>query len=137
MKATRDEMKKEAIKLMKKMKIYGSVIRTFKNDDIIEDSEPPIGACYDLETEMVQAKEEVEKKYGVLVYHMVRSWTEMGEMWAFLVVSQYKEEWADIEDNVKDGYVYSYVHNVDEPMFSEFGDIVVERTVAGGLRRIG
>jgi hypothetical protein len=56
-----------------------------------------------------------------------------------LCVSQNPDSIDDfISDTGRRGqyYVYSYVWNKTEPMFSEFGDIVVQ-SFGGGIKRIG
>jgi len=46
MKATREEMKDEAIKRMKKLGIYAETIKQFEKENLISISEPPMGAFY-------------------------------------------------------------------------------------------
>ena len=56
--------------------------------------------------------------------------------YSMLCVCMYPEESDMNEEDLKDGYAFSYVLNVDAPDCSEFGTICVKPTF-GGLRRIG
>ena len=48
----------------------------------------------------------------------------------------YQDEYEMDNDDIKDGYIMSYVVNHDCPDLSEFGSIAV-KSVGGGLVRIG
>lgn len=58
-----------------------------------------------------------------MVYHILHSYTEFGELLAILYVSQYKEEWKIDREDLKEGITFSYVYNIDCPEYSEFGSI--------------
>ena len=79
---------------------------------------------------------EFENKYNALVYHVIHTLTEFGELYHFLYVSDYDEEWEMDNDDIKDNYVMCYVWNKDIPEFSEFGTIAV-RQKFGGIVRVG
>ena len=63
--------------------------------------------------------------------------TSIGEMYDFLIVSAYPEEWDDtlLPAGNDTFYAYAYVWNVTDDYCSEFGDIVVH-SFGGGIKRI-
>ena len=133
-KVSRDIKKEEAIKRMKMLGIYDETIKQFEEENLISCSEPPFGANYWINDEQEEIVKNFEAEYNALVYFVIRSYTQFGTLDSFLYVSDYDEEWEyDIQD-MKDGYVYSYVYNYDEPMFSEIGSIGVQERFGGLIR---
>lgn len=130
---TREEMKNEAIKRMRKLGLFSQVIKEFKEEDILHLSESG-GYLYWLDEKQKKIVEDFEKESGNIVYHVVRSFTNMGEMLSLLIVSKYEEDWEMDWENIPDGYVFSYVVNLDEPMFSEYGTITVQNRIGGLVR---
>jgi hypothetical protein len=57
-------------------------------------------------------------------------------MYELLCISEHEEEWEDILEWIKKGYVFSYVWNKAYDYDSEFGDIVV-KSFGGGIARVG
>ena len=135
MKVTREMKKEEAIKRLKALKIIDDVINQFEKDDIIMVSEPPFGGLYWLNDEEKQMVKEFEEKYDVLVYMVVRAFTNFGKLDSMLFVSNYEEEWEYEHYNIEEGYVMSYTINHDAPICSDMGSIVV-KPMSGGLVRI-
>lgn len=136
MNVSRVDKKKEAIKRMEVLDIFGETIRQFEEEGLISYSEPPMGTNFWLNDEQEKAVREFEKEYDALVYFGVRAYTEFGTLDAFLYVSDYEEEWEMDNGELKDGYVYAYVYNHDVPEFSEIGLVRVQPRF-GGLVRIG
>lgn len=128
--------KEEAIKRMKILKMYGPVIKDFKDNDNIMESCPPLWACYYLDDDTMKKIKEIEKKYNLLVYHVIRSYTEFGELLNLLYVSNYEEEWEEDKLFLYDGLETAYVINLDNEDFSELGMIKIMTAPSGGLRRI-
>lgn len=133
--ATRDEMKKEAVKRMKALGIYGPAIKQFEKSNIVMVSEPNGGLYWadDDEREMIK---QFEEKYGGLVYIVVRQYFEFGRCDSLLYVSKHKEEWDMDNEDINDRIPMSYTVNHDWPDGSEFGSIAVSPLV-GGLVRVG
>jgi len=131
----RTELKQEAIKRLKMLKVINNVISDFEQEDKLNVSEFG-GILFWLDDEVVKKKiSELEEKYGVVVYHVILSQTEFGTMYSFLYVSEEMEYWAeDREELEREGYTYAYVFNKTYPEFSEGGGIIVE-PMNGGLRR--
>lgn len=136
MNATRLEKKQEAIKRMEVLDVYSEAIRQFEEEGLINCSEPPFGANYWLNDEQKKVVREFQEEYNALVYFAVTTYTEFGKLDAFLYVSDYPDEWASDNRDLKDGYLYAYVYNHDCPEYSEIGLIKVQPRF-GGLVRIG
>lgn len=133
---TNIEKKQEAIARMKMWGIYGPVIEQFDKKGIVSESAPPLGACFWLNDEQLARVREFEKEYDAVVYHVIHSYTSIGEMESYLYVSNYPEEWEMDREDIKMGQQLVYVYNYDDPEFSELGSIGIRRTAAGGLQRM-
>ena len=126
------EKKAEAIKRMKILGIFPDAIEQFEKDDLVSISEPPYGALYWLDKKTKRQVARFEKKFSALVYIVIRTYSkDFGTMDSYLFVSNYKEEeWQMDIDDLEQGKALAYVYNHDEPMFSEFGSIGIEKTFA-------
>ena len=78
----------------------------------------------------------IEKEHKCKVYAVTHEFTEFGELYDFLIVTDYPEEWDDL--------VYTqgncdtdcdYVWNKDDDWCSDFGSITVQ-SFGGGIKRI-
>ena len=132
-----DAKKNKAIELMKKLDIYKPYIDGFEKSGRICFFENFGGFWVDQEPLIVNKIKELEEKYNCLVYAVTHELTSIGEMYDFLIVSAYPEEWDDTIFQTATGtfYAYAYVWNVDDDYCSEVGDIVV-RSFGGGIKRI-
>lgn len=132
-----DAKKNKAIELMKKLDIYKPYIDGFEKSGKVCSFENYGGFWVDQEPLILGKIKELEEKYNCLVYAVTHEMTSIGEMYDFLIVSNYPEEWDDTLLSAGDGtfYAYAYVWNVDDDYCSEFGDIVV-RSFGGGIKRI-
>ncbi len=135
MKVSMENKKKEAIKRMEALDIYSETIRQFEEENLISYSEAPLGTNYWLTTEQREIVKAFEEEYNALVYFIVRTETEFGTLDSFLYVSDHEDEWEMDNEDLKDGYIVSYVYSYDAPEFSEFGSIMVQPRF-GGLVRI-
>lgn len=135
---TRDEMKAEAVRRMRALRIFPESIKQFENSDYVSLSEPPFGANYWLSDTEKDMASKVEEMSGGLVYFVVRTWTKIGEMISFLYVEKEEDEWCYFGEGSDNevAYVMTYTYNLDAPDCSEFGEILVEPK-NGGLQRIG
>ena len=130
------DKKKEAIKRMKEWGIFPQTIKQFENEGLISESAPPFGACFWIEDEQLDRVREFEKEHDALVYHVIHSYTNLGEMEAYLYVSNYIDEWKYDHEDIKEGQQLCYVYNHDAPDCSEFGTIGIKLTPAAGLVRV-
>ena len=136
-KVTRENKKKEAIKRMEKLGLFKPCIKAFAKYDELQLTEPTGGLYEFSENEELNTKiKEFEEEYDALVYHVIHTYTQFGELYNFLYVSDYEEEWEmDIAD-IADNYAVAYVWNKSDDWMSEIGGIAV-RERFGGLVRVG
>ena len=131
----KEERFKEAIERMKLLKLDKDCIEAFTKGKVWESE--GFGALYQLrdEEQMIVDKFEAHHK-DCLVYHMIHNKFEFGECYSILYVSPDTDEWQRDKDDIKEGYVFAYVENVDNDWCSEFGSIAV-KSQFGGLVRLG
>lgn len=137
MKATRQQKKEKALKIMKKLGIYKPYIEGFKENDYVCFFEQFAG-FWDYQTPELEAKrKEIEKKYNCLVYAITHEYLEDDELYSFLIVTNYPEEWKHLlqETGPNKYYAMAYVWNKSCEWCSEFGDVVIQNAL-GGIRRI-
>ena len=77
----------------------------------------------------------VEEDYDIRVYHISHCYTSFGELLNLLYVTSYEEEWEKDWYDLEENCPFSYVINLDEPSFSEFGAIGI-RIAGGGIIRV-
>ncbi len=136
-KVTREKKKEEAIKRMGMLGLFKPCIKAFDRHNELQLTEPTGGLYEFSDNEELNEKiKTFEEDYNALVYHVIHTYTQFGELYNFLFVSDYEEEWEmDIAD-VKDGYAIAYVWNKSDDWLSEMGGIAVQERF-GGLVRVG
>lgn len=127
----------EAVQRMKNLGLMRESIQAFKKKNEIWLSEMT-GGLYEISSdkELNEIIRNIEQEYNLLVYHVIHTYTNFGELYNLLYVSDYMEEWEMDNEDISDGYVMAYVHNKSCEWCSEFGTISVRPTF-GGLVRIG
>ena len=131
-----ENKKKEAIQRMNILGLFKPCIKAFENRFEVQLSEMTGGLYEFYSDEELNAKvKEFEEEYDALVYHVIYTFTQFGELYSFLYVSDHKEEWEMDNEDIADGYIMAYVWNKDAEWCSEFGTISV-RERFGGLVRI-
>ena len=134
---SKETKKVEAIKRMQMLGLHKPCITAFKNRDEVWLSEYT-GGLYEFSdnAELVEKVREFEEEYNALVYHVIHSPTGFGDLYNFLYVSNYEEEWEMDNANITDGYAMAYVWNKTVDWCSEFGTIAVTERF-GGIVRVG
>lgn len=135
MNTPREIKKTEAIHRMICMGIIEDAIKQFEKEDIVMVCEPPIGGLYWLNAEEKKMVQEFEEENNALVYLVVRSFTNIGQMDNIFYVSDYMEEWHMDRDDIAENLACVYVKNYDMPDCSEFGTIAYKGVGGGILRR--
>jgi hypothetical protein len=136
-KVPKDAKKLEAVIRMEMLGLFKPCIKSFDKYDEVQLSEPTGGLYEFNDDEELNAKvKEFEEQYDGLVYHVIHSYTEFGELYSFLYVSDYEEEWEMDKADIEDGYAVAYVWNKTDEWMSELGGIAV-RELFGGLVRVG
>lgn len=128
------KQKAEAIKRMKKLGIIKDAIDQFKDDDMVMVSEN--GFLFWIDDDLKQMVKDFENEYEALVYMVVHSKTQFGDLYSMLYVSKHEEEWEMDNEDLTEGYVIAYVKNVTDDWCSEIGSIAVKNRF-GGLVRVG
>lgn len=134
----RVQQKEIAIKCMEKLDIYKPYINKFKSKAGIPCFFENFAGFYvDQEPVIYEKVKEVESEYDCLVYAITHEVTDLGETWSMLCVPQSCEGIEDVlgSFNLREYYAFSYVWNKTNPIFSEFGDIVI-KSFGGGVKRI-
>ena len=125
----------EAIERMKLLKLDNSCIEAFVKGKVWESE--GYGALYEVNQKEQELIDNFEKNHpNCLVYHMIHNVFEFGECYSMLYVSGDKEEWEQDKQDIKDGYTFAWVENVDLDWCSEFGSIAIKPSI-GGLVRLG
>ena len=133
----RNTMKAEAVKYMGILKLDKRCIQAFKaKKQSVWMSSGPFGGLYEADDKLKNMIKDVEIEHDIIVYHVVDGFVMGMHCYSMLCVCKYPEEYEMNEEDLKDGYAFSYVLNVDAPDCSEFGTICV-KPIFGGLRRIG
>lgn len=127
-----EKMKKEAIERMKLLKMHENPIAEFEKEGKLNLSEQ--GILFWLNEKEQNMVDEFEKEHNALVYHVVKSHTNIGLMYSLLYVSCYEEEWLYDSENIKNEISFAYVINVDSPDCSEFGSIGIRPCFGGVIR---
>ena len=136
-KVSREKKKEEAIKRMKVLGLFKPCIKAFEKYDELQLTEPTGGLYEFSDNEELNAKiKEFEEEYNALVYHVILTYTQFGELYNFLYVSDYPEEYEFEMEELEDGYAIAYVWNKTDDWMSELGGIAVTERF-GGIIRVG
>ncbi len=129
--------KNKAIELMKTLDIYKPYIDGFEKEDKVCFYEMFAGYWVDQEPEIEQKMKEIENKYNCVVYAITHEFTDIGELYDFLIVTDYKSEHKTLLQRQSNGdhIAFAYVWNKDDELCSEFGSIGV-KSFGGGIRRV-
>lgn len=135
---TREEMKKKALEIMKKLDIYEPYIKGFEDKNDVCFFERYAGYWAWQEEEIMKKMKELEERFGFLVYAITHEFTSFGECWSFIYVSQHEseQEWCLQECGGNTYIVPSYVWNASYEEMSEPGDISIS-AMMGGITRVG
>lgn len=123
----------EAIKRMKLLKLDNSCIEAFVKGKVWESE--GFGALYEVNQKEQELIDNFEKNHpNCLVYHMIHNIFEFGECYSMLYVSPDTDEWEQDKQDIKDGYTFAWVENVDLDWCSEFGSIAIKPSFGGLVR---
>ena len=134
---TREEMKQEAIRYLKRLDIFKPYIKGFENKDMVCFFEEFGGYWLYQEPEIAAKVKTFEEETGNLVYAVTHEYTAFGEIWDFLYVSKYVEDGTDFVYSQGNGrfIVDAYAWNRTDDGCSEFGSIEVV-SMGGGIKRV-
>ena len=130
------ERKKKAIEIMTRMDIYKPYITGFSNSDHVCYFEHFGGYWVEQEPEIHEKMRQIENDHKCTVYAITHDFTEFGECYSFLLITNYKNEWKNlVESDGNTHYAFAYVWNKDDDYCSEFGTVGV-KSFGGGITRI-
>jgi hypothetical protein len=130
--------KEIAIKCLEKLDVYKPYVRKFKSKAGIPCFFENYGGFYADQDEILSNKiKTLQEEYGVLVYAITHEFSDLGETWSMLCVSQNPDSIDDFisEYDKNSFYTYAYVWNKTDDFCSEFGDIIVN-SFGGGIKRV-
>lgn len=154
MKASREEMKMEAIRRLEVLEQEGlvdTVVKDFKNgilyyseptaipeDSIlgllVSENERVIPVLYYLDNKKWLEKiKEVEEKYHLMVYHAVHYRAMWGEVLDLIYVGEDKDSWQTETDGK--GFHMIYAWNITEDSYSELGGAEY-KSLMGGVMKV-
>ena len=139
MNTTKEQRKIKALELMQKLDIYKPYIKGFETDNKVCYFERFAGFWAWQDEDLIAKLKEIEEKYNCTIYAITHEFTEFGELYDFLLVTDYPEEWKDLVYKGRinnQHYAFAYCYNKDDDFCSEFGTIAIE-SFGGGIRRIG
>ncbi len=130
--------KRQAIKHMEQIGIYDEYIKEFEKNNTVCYFEMFGGYWAFQKPELQEKIKELQDKYNCIVYAVTHEFTDFGECYSFLLVTDYRNEWkynvCPQDNNIF--YAFAYVWNKDDDFCSEFGTIAI-KSFGGGIRRIG
>ncbi len=136
MNTTKEQRKEKAIELMKKLDIYKPYIKEFKKSGNICIFENFAGYCTWNDKKLFLKIKEIESKYNCTIFTVIHKYTELGEIFDFLLVNDYKNNWNHIlttKDNFN--YIFVYEWNKTNTNLSGFCTITIVNS-NGGIRRV-
>lgn len=134
MKKMQEQIKQEAIERMKILKLHKRVIQEFEKEDKLNKSEGQLGELYYLDEKEQALVKEYERKNNVLVYHIIHTFSNLGETYELLYVTQEKEDWKDEKRDLKRSFATVKVIVINYQENSEIGVIGFESKNGGIIR---
>lgn len=125
----------KAINNMQYLNILPEAIKDFEENGKIYVSENGLGILYNMSADLEKKVKEMEEKYNLTIYHIIKDFFEFGTCYSMLLVSNYKEEWDMDKRQLEQGTPLVYVYNETVPNWSEFGHIAI-KSMNGGLVRL-
>lgn len=129
--------KKQMAEAKKRIKMLGLMdrpVQEFIEDGTINVSNQ-LGLLFWANEEEMEMIRKFEEEYESVVYHVIKSYTNMGIIYNIFHVCKYEEEWEMDRGSIETGFPFVYAYNKDIPEFSDFGSIAVKPLI-GGLVRV-
>ena len=136
MNTTKEQRKQQAVKYLKELNIYKPYIDGFMKEDNVCFYENFGGYWAYQEKDLYEKIKEIENKYNCTVYAVTHEYTDFGECYSLMLVTDHPEEWKNsLVKNKFTFYAFAYVWNKSDDWCSEFGTIGV-KSFGGGLKRV-
>ena len=129
--------KEQAVKYLQTLDIFKPYIDGFDRFDKVCVFERYAGFWVYQYPEIQAKMKAIESEFKCTVYAITHEFTQFGECYSFLIVTNYKHEWKTLLRSDKNKHsVFAYVWNKTDDWCSEFGDVTVQSGF-GGITRIG
>ena len=128
-------IKKEAIQRMKILMLHQNVIDDFINENKLNKSETPLGSLYWLDEKEIEMVKDFETRHNAVVYHIIHTFSNLGETYELLFITKEKEEWEVEKVDLKNGFALAQVIVVNYSPNSEMGYIGIESRNGGLVRK--
>ena len=129
--------KEQAVKYLKQLDIYKPYIDGFDRFDKVCVFERYAGFWVYQYPEIQAKMNAIENQFKCTVYAITHEFTQFGECYSFLIVTNYKHEWKTLLRSDKNKHsAFAYVWNKTDDWCSEFGSVLVQSGF-GGITRIG
>ena len=130
--ATEEQLKKEAARRMRELKLLPNIVSDFEKENKLYMSEN--GHTFELPKNVEEMVRKHEEEFKEKIYHVIHSFSNIGETYEMCYVSPYLEDWNYEKQMMKHNIVYAYVENISAPENSEAGSIGVTN-IFGSLMR--
>lgn len=120
---------------MKILMLHQNVIDDFINENKLNKSESSLGSLYWLDEKEIEMVKDFETRHNAVVYHIIHTFSNLGETYELLFITQEKEEWEAEKVDLKNGFALAQVIVVNYSPNSEMGYIGIESR-NGGLVRV-
>ena len=128
--------KEQAIAYLNQLGIYTPYVKGFKEKDNVCFFERYAGFWVYQEPEVEKKMKAIEKEFNCTVYAITHEFTNFGECYSFLIVTNDKHEWKTLLRSNKNKHnAFAYVWNKTDDWCSEFGTVTVQNAF-GGITRI-
>lgn len=135
----KQEMKEQAVKQMKALKLKSKLIEEFELNNKIYKSKKLIPLILELSDEEQQMVKEYENKWNVIVYHVINISSNVLNQYELLYVSKDKDVWEDDIEDIKKGFVISQTiikENTTNATLEDIAGIIGIKSLEGGLIRV-
>ena len=129
--------KEQAVKYLQTLDIFKPYIDGFDRFDEVCVFERYAGFWVYQYPEIEAKMKAIESEFKCTVYAITHEFTQFGECYSFLIVTNYKHEWETLLRSDKNKHsAFAYVWNKTNDWCSEFGSVLVQSGF-GGITRIG
>ena len=135
MKLSTQEKKQRAIDALKMLCLSRTYIKDFEENGRIYLFEDFVAKKIRKKSELAEKIAKIEMKGGCNIYAVTHEMTEVGEMFTFLLISEYSEDVSITPVAPLMYRAYAYVWNKDREYFSEYGTVTIQ-SFDGGIRRL-
>ena len=128
--------KEQAVKYLQTLDIFKPYIDGFDRFDEVCVFERYAGFWVYQYPEIEAKMKAIESEFKCTVYAITHEFTQFGECYSFLIVTNYKHEWKTLLRSDKNKHsAFAYVWNKTDEWCSELGTITV-KSAGGGIKRI-